>query len=50
MSIYTVSLFGHRYIDNVSDVEDKLDPIIENLLNTKEYVEFLIGRNGELTG
>ena len=47
LNIYTVSLFGHRYIDNVSDVEDKLDPIIENLLKTKEYVEFLIGRNGE---
>ena len=47
LNIYTVSLFGHRYIDNVSDVEDKPDPIIENLLKTKEYVEFLVGRNGE---
>lgn len=47
MNICTVSLFGHRYFDNVSDVEDKLDPIIENLLKTKEYVEFLVGRSGE---
>ena len=47
LEIYTVSFFGHRHIDNVSAIEDKLEPIIENLLRTKEYVEFLVGRNGD---
>ncbi|MBQ3427861.1 MAG: hypothetical protein IJH37_12080 [Clostridia bacterium] len=47
MIIYTVSLFGHRYIDDVAAVEDKLEPIIENILKNHEYVEFLVGRNGE---
>lgn len=47
LDIYTVSFFGHRYIDNVSAIEDKLEPIIENLIRTKEYVEFLVGRNGD---
>ena len=28
-------------------LERKLTPIIKELLNTKEYVSFLIGRNGE---
>ena len=47
LNIYTVSLFGHRYIDDVAAVEDKLEPIIENILKNHEYVEFLVGRNGE---
>ena len=47
LDVYTVSFFGHRYIDNISAIEDKLEPIIENLLRTKEYVEFLVGRNGD---
>ena len=47
LDVYTVSFFGHRYINNISAIEDKLEPIIENLLRTKEYVEFLVGRNGD---
>ena len=47
LNIYTVSFFGHRYIDNAAAIEDELEKIIENLLRTKEYVEFLIGRNGD---
>lgn len=47
LDIYTVSFFGHRYIDNISAIEDKLEPVIENLLRTKEYIEFLVGRNGD---
>ncbi len=44
---YTVSFFGHRYIDNYFAVEKKLEGLIRELLMTKNYVEFLIGRDGE---
>ena len=39
--------FGHRYIDNFFAVESKLEEIIRDLLCSKQYVEFLIGRNGD---
>ena len=47
MNIYTVSFFGHRIIDNPLPVEQKLENLIRELLHSKEYVEFLIGRDGE---
>lgn len=47
-SVYTVSFFGHRDIyRNIISIEDKLEEIIMDLLSKKEYVEFLVGRNGE---
>lgn len=47
MKIYTVSFFGHRYIDNFHIVEDRLDKLIRRLLTEHEYVEFLVGRDGD---
>ena len=47
MEIYTVSLFGHRRIDSIAELENKLEPIICELIKNKSYVEFLIGREGE---
>ena len=47
MNTFTVSFFGHRQIDNPFDVEGKLEKLIREYLNSKEYVEFLIGRDGE---
>lgn len=47
MNIYTVSFFGHREINNIIETEIKLEKIIRNLLRQKEYVEFLVGRDGE---
>lgn len=47
MEIYTVSFFGHRYIDNPFPVEKALEELIGSLLRSKEYVEFLVGRNGD---
>ncbi len=44
---YTVCLFGHRLIENVIDVETALRNAIEKILSDHEYVEFLIGREGE---
>ncbi len=47
MNTYTVSFFGHRYIDNSLAIDTALDDLIGTLLRSKEYVEFLVGRNGD---
>lgn len=47
MNIYTVSFFGHRKIENPSEIEKRLDRLLHNIITQKEYVEFLIGREGE---
>ena len=47
MDIYTVSFFGHREIENAIEVERKLEAIITELIKTKKYIEFLVGREGE---
>ena len=47
MDIYTVCFFGHRKIDNPVAVERKLDILIHRLLMEKQYVEFLVGRDGD---
>jgi len=46
-SYFTVSLFGHRQLDISRALEDRLEKAIRSLLLEKEYVEFLIGRDGE---
>ena len=47
MNIFTVSFFGHRQIENALDVERKLEAKISELIQTKQYIEFLVGREGE---
>lgn len=47
MDIYTVSFFGHREIERASEIECNLDYLLHDLIAKKEYVEFLIGRDGE---
>lgn len=47
LNIYTVSFFGHRIVDNSFYIEKQLESLIRNLLSNKEYVDFLVGRNGE---
>lgn len=47
MKVYTVSFFGHREINNVLALEKRLEYMIKELLTSKEYVECLIGRDGE---
>lgn len=47
MDIYTVSFFGHRQIEDFATVELRLENLIRELLAKKEYIEFLVGRNGE---
>lgn len=47
LNIYTVAFFGHRYIDNPFLIEERLEEQIYKLLSEHEYVEFLVGRNGD---
>lgn len=47
MNTFTVSFFGHRYINNPFPIEKELEQLISMLLHREEYVEFLVGRNGE---
>lgn len=47
MNIYTVSFFGHRYIERGSEIESRLETLMHDLITQREYVEFLIGRDGE---
>ena len=47
LNIFTVSFFGHRSIEQASDIENRLDKLLHDLIMQKEYVEFLIGRDGE---
>lgn len=47
LNTYTVTFIGHRYIENFSAVENQLDDLIRSLLHKYEYVEFLVGRDGD---
>ena len=47
MNQYTVSFFGHRVIEDPLRIEQRLEMLIRKLLKEKEYVEFLVGRDGE---
>ena len=44
MNIYTVCFFGHRYIERGTEIENRLDKLLHDLITQKEYVDFLIGR------
>lgn len=43
---FTVSFFGHSRVNNSLEIEKKLSRLIRELIDEKEYVEFLVGRNG----
>lgn len=47
MTTYTVSFFGHRFIEEPLLIEKRLEILIRKLLREKEYIEFLAGRDGE---
>ena len=47
MEIFTVSFFGHREVERASEIEVGLKLLLYNFITQKEYVEFLIGRDGE---
>ena len=47
MEIYTVSFFGHREVEGAAKIESRLDWLLRDLITQKQYIELLIGRDGE---
>ncbi len=47
MDIYTVSFFGHREVERASEIEGRLNLLLHDFITQKQYVEFLVGRDGE---
>ncbi len=47
LDVFTVAFFGHRRLDDVQKIEEVLEEKIQILVSTREYVEFLVGRNGD---
>ena len=47
LNTFTVSFFGHRMIDNALEIENRLEQLIRILLREHEYIEFLVGQDGE---
>ena len=47
MELYTVSLFGHREIRSPDMILERLEKVIQPIILSKPYVEFLVGREGE---
>ena len=47
MQMLTVSFFGHRRVESFDVVGQQLDILVEDLIRNNEYVEFLVGRDGD---
>ena len=47
MDIYTVSFFGQREVEGAAEIESRLERLLHDLITRKQYVEFLVGRDGE---
>lgn len=47
LRLYTVSVFGHRIIEDFNRAEANAEALIRDLILQKEYVEFLVGRGGD---
>ena len=47
LDTYRVSFICHREVDNFRFIEKQIEDIVKKLIETKEYVEFYVGRNGE---
>lgn len=47
LEVFTVTFFGHREIVNFRETEQAIEKLVHQLITKHEYVEFLVGRNGE---
>ena len=47
MEIYKVSFFGHRRMERFRLAEEMVDDLIYKLIHEHEYVEFMVGRDGD---
>lgn len=44
--IYKVAFFGHRYVEDILAIEHQLLPIMQELIEGHDFVEFYMGQNG----
>jgi len=47
LKILTVAFFGHRHIENPRHIERLIEQYVQNLIDENEYVDFIVGRNGD---
>lgn len=47
LSVFTVSFFGHRKIDDLFAVEKVVEKLVRTWIREKDYVQFLVGRDGD---
>lgn len=47
MEAFTVCFFGHRIVENPAGAEMHLEGIIKQAIREHEFVEFLVGRDGD---
>ena len=47
MRPYTVAFFGHRQVYDLNRIDERLMPLLKQLIEGKEYVFFTVGRSGE---
>jgi hypothetical protein len=47
MDVYRVSFFGHRILASTRQIEETVECMGKELIRTKDFVEFLVGRNGD---
>ena len=47
MPIYKVAFFGHRHLDDLNRIDERLMPILHRIIDEQEHIFFMIGRNGE---
>ena len=47
MDIYRITFIGHREIHGQACLEEKIELLVKEKLEGKEYVEFYVGRNGD---
>ena len=47
IEVYTVSLFGHRLIENMIEVEKAIERIVEKITLSHDFTVFLVGCEGD---
>ena len=47
LDVFRVSFIGHREVEDFFFVEEQINKAVRELILTKGYVEFYVGRNGE---
>ena len=47
LNAFTVSFFGHRDFNEYLKLEPYFENLLKDIISSHEYVDFLVGRNGE---